>query len=118
MGIPRPKSDEMNPIRNNQTKPNQTQTTPSGAGGVSRSRVQVAPVASGFGDELQPFVERRAREFEWVRRHLPDEHEGMAVSALLSIQTFGEKPTRDSVLARLRAQGRTAEQLREKGWLE
>ena len=72
---------------------------------------------SGTGEDLQPFVERRAREFEWVRRHLPSENEGMAVSALLSIQTFGDRPTRESVLARLRAQGRTADQLREKGWL-
>ena len=72
---------------------------------------------SGTGEDLQPLTERRAKEFAWVRDHLPDEHEGMAVSALISIQTFGEKPTRDSVLARLRAQGRTADQLREKGWL-
>ena len=71
----------------------------------------------GSGEDLQPLTERRAKEFAWVRDHLPDEHEGMAVSALISIQTFGEKPTRDSVLARLRAQGRTADQLREKGWL-
>lgn len=72
----------------------------------------------GMGEELPPFTERRAREFAWVRQHLPDEHEGMAVSALISIQTFGDKPTKESVLSRLRAQGRTAEQMRRKGWIE
>ena len=72
----------------------------------------------GMGEELPPFTERRTREFAWVRQHLPDEHEGMAVSALISIQTFGDKPTKESVLSRLRAQGRTAEQMRRKGWIE
>ena len=71
----------------------------------------------GMGEELVPLVERRAKEFAWVRQHLPEEHEGMAVSALISIQTFGDRPTKESVLARLRAQGRTAEQLREKAWI-
>ena len=72
----------------------------------------------GMGEELVPLVERRSREFAWVRQHLPAENEGMAVSALISIQTFGDRPTKESVLARLRAQGRTAEQMREKGWIE
>ena len=72
----------------------------------------------GMGEELVPLVERRAKEFAWVRQHLPDEHEGMAVSALISIQTFGDKPTKESVLSRLRAQGRTAQQMREKAWIE
>ena len=69
-------------------------------------------------EDQPPFTDRRAREFAWVRQHLPDEHEGMAVSALISIQTFGDKPTKESVLSRLRAQGRTAEQMRRKGWIE
>ena len=72
----------------------------------------------GMGEELVPLVERRAKEFAWVRQHLPEEHEGMAVSALISIQTFVDRPTKESVLARLRAQGRTAEQMREKAWIE
>ena len=72
----------------------------------------------GMGEELVPLVERRAKEFAWVRQHLPEEHEGMAVSALISIQTFGDRPTKESVLARLRAQGRTAQQMREKAWIE
>ena len=72
----------------------------------------------GMGEELQPFVERCAREFAWVRQHLPDEHQGMAVSALISIKTFGDKPTKNAVMDRLRAQGRTAEQMREKGWMQ
>lgn len=70
------------------------------------------------GEDLQPFVERCAREFAWVRQHLPSENEGMAVSALLSIKTFGDKPTKNAVMDRLRAQGRTAEQMREKGWIK
>lgn len=69
-------------------------------------------------DHQPPFTERLAREFAWVRQHMPEEHEGMAVSALLSIKTFGNKPTKNAVMDRLRAQGRTAEQMREKGWMQ
>lgn len=72
----------------------------------------------GMGEDLQPFVDRRARELAWVRQHMPEEHEGMAVSALISIKTFGDKPTKNAVMDRLRAQGRTAEQMREKGWMQ
>ena len=69
-------------------------------------------------DEQPPFIKRWAREAAFVREHLPEEHEGMAVSALISIKTFGDKPTKNAVMDRLRAQGRTAEQMREKGWIE
>lgn len=69
-------------------------------------------------EEQPPLTERRAREFEFVRTHLPDEHEGMAVSALISLQMAGRKPTKQQILNRLHAQGRTAEQLRAKGWME
>ena len=106
-------------MANNQTKPNQTQSRAiARAGGLGRSRIEAA--AGGFVDygEQPPLTERRAKEFAWVRQHLPQEHEGMAVSALISIQTFGDRPTKESVLARLRAQGRTAEQMREKAWIE
>ena len=116
MGIPRPKSDEMNPIRNNQTKPNQTQTTPSRAGGISRSRISVAPGASVDG-ELPAWSERRADLFEFVQTHLSDEHEGFCVVAAIAVRQSGRKITRNAILDRLRATGRTAEQLREKGWL-
>ena len=86
--------------------------TDSGATGVRDG------MGVGMGEELVPLVERRAKEFAWVRQHLPSENEGMAVSALISIQTFGDRPTKESVLARLRAQGRTADQMREKAWIE
>ena len=69
-------------------------------------------------DQQRPFIERWAREVAFVRQQLPEEHEGMAVSALLSIKTFGDKPTKNAVMDRLRAQGRTAEQMREKGWIK
>ena len=68
-------------------------------------------------EQPTPLVDRCAKEFAWVRQHLPDEHEGMAVSALISIKTFGDKPTKNAVMDRLRAQGRTAEQMRGKGWM-
>lgn len=95
-------TDPKNPVR-----------TDSGSTGVRDGMGRV-----GVGEELQPFVERCAREFAWVRQHLPEEHEGMAVSALISIKTFGDKPTKNAVMDRLRAQGRTAEQMRRKGWIE
>ena len=69
------------------------------------------------GEQPTPLVERCAKELAWVRSHLAQEHEGMALSALLSIQTFGDKPSTQSVMDRLRAQGRTREQMEEKGWL-
>jgi len=105
-----------NPIPNNQTKPNQTQTTPSRAGGVSRSRVQVSPTASVDGG-MPPWSERRSWEFDFVRQHLPGEHPGLAVSALLSLRLLGVKPTKEAILNRLESSGRSARQLREKGWL-
>lgn len=66
--------------------------------------------------DLAPLTERRAREFAWAQ-HLPDEHPGLVVSALISLELAGEKQTTKTVLARLEAQGKTAEQMREKGWL-
>lgn len=44
----------MNPIANNQTKPNQTQTTPLGRGGVNRSRVQVTAVPESSSERKLP----------------------------------------------------------------
>lgn len=74
---------------------------------------------SGRGSvDVEPFEERRAREFEFVRKTLPGEIPGLCVSALLSLRALGEKPTRDSIYARLENQGRTVRQLRERGWLE
>lgn len=71
----------------------------------------------GIGGEEEKFEERLSREFEFVRKVLPEEHPGFAVSALLSIRALGGKPTRDAIAARLEASGRTVRQLREKGWL-
>jgi hypothetical protein len=109
-------ADEMNPIRNNQTKPNQTQTRPSGAGGMTRSRVQVSP--SDESDGLPPWSERRSKILDYVARVLPDEHRGMAASAALTLKLSGTKPTPEAILERLRSQGRSAEQLRAKGWMK
>ncbi len=77
----------------------------------------MAPLPRFEQEQLTPLTERCAKQVAWVRQHLPQEHEGMALSALLSIQTFGDKPSTQSVMARLRAQGRTREQMEEKGWL-
>jgi hypothetical protein len=70
---------------------------------------------AGRGD-LPPLEERRAWEFDFVRQHLPGEHPGFAVSALLSLRLLGVKPTKAAILERLEASGRSARQLREKGW--
>jgi hypothetical protein len=72
----------------------------------------------GSGEEQPPLTVRRAREFQFVRSHLPEEHEGFAVSALISLQMRGRKPTKQQVLDRLAAQGRRSDQLREKGWMQ
>lgn len=71
----------------------------------------------GGKNDLPPFTERRAREFAWAERHLPEEHPGLVVSALISLELAGENQSTKTVFARLKAQGKTAEQMREKGWL-
>jgi hypothetical protein len=106
----------MNPSRKNQTKPNQTQTKPLGAGGVSRSRVQVSP--SEDSDGLPPWSERRSKLLAYVTRVLPGEHPGLAASAALSIKMTGRKPTPEAILERLEASGRSTAKLRERGWIE
>lgn len=106
----------MNPSRKNQTKPNQTQTRPIGAGGISRSRVEASP--SEESDGLRPWSERRSKLLAYVARVLPEEHPGLAASAALSIKMTGRKPTPDAILERLEDSGRSAAKLREKGWLE
>jgi hypothetical protein len=63
-------------------------------------------------DEQPPLMERRAREFEWAAKHLPAEHTGMVVSALIGLEIAGQKQTTGTVMARLTEQGRTAEQRR------
>lgn len=103
----------MEPFRNNQTKPNQTQTRPfRSPGGISRGRVEVnrGPGSIRSGLEEQKFEDRLAKEYAFVREVLPEENPGLAVSALLSIRALGEKVTRDSVLARLEATGRSRAQ--------
>jgi hypothetical protein len=72
---------------------------------------------TGRADELPPLTERRAKEFAWAEQHLPAEHTGLVVSALISLELAKEKQTTKTVLARLEAQGRTAKQMGEKGWL-
>jgi len=93
-------------------KPNKPVRTDSGSTGVrdGMGRVWVS-------EEQPPLTQRRAKEFDFVRSHLPEEHEGFAVSALISLQMRGRKPTKQAVLDRLEAQGRRSDQLREKGWM-
>lgn len=66
---------------------------------------------------MESFSERRSWEFDFVRQHLPGEHPGLAVSALLSLRLLGVKPTKEAILDRLETSGRSSRQLREKGWL-
>lgn len=63
-------------------------------------------------DALSPLTERRAKEFAWAEQHLPGEHPGMVVSALIGLEVAGQKQSTQSVMARLEGQGRTAEQRR------
>ena len=94
--------DSKNPVR-----------TDSGRNGIRDG------MGRGWASEEQPpLTERRAKEFNFVRSHLPEEHEGFAVSALISLQMRGRKPTKQQVLDRLASQGRRSDQLREKGWIE
>jgi hypothetical protein len=115
MGLFRKGSGVNRPIRNNQTKPNQTQSRPYGAAGVSRSRIQVNP--NDRNDGMPPWSERRKELLDYVARVLPDENVGLAASAALSIRLTGKKATPDAILERLRASGRSADQLRAKGWV-
>lgn len=72
-------------------------------------------MGTGSG-ELPPFTERRAAEFAWAEQHLPDEHPGMVVSALIGLEVAGMKRSTGSVMARLEKQGRTMAQMKSKGW--
>ena len=62
------------------------------------------------------FSTRRAAEFAWAEQHLPAEHPGLVVSALIGMEVAGHKRSTQSVMARLESQERTMAQLREKGW--
>jgi hypothetical protein len=55
-------------------------------------------------------MERRATEFAWAAQHLPAEHPGLVVSALIGLEVAGQKRSTGSVMARLEGQGRTAAQ--------
>ena len=104
------------PIRNNQTQTHtQTHTkhTPDqrARGGVGRSRVEVEKWKPDSAQEQAPFTERRAREFAFAARVLPEQHPGFCVVAMIAIQMRGETPTRENVLARLTATGREASQI-------
>lgn len=70
------------------------------------------------GVDAVPWSQRRSKLLAYVARVLPDEHPGLAASAALTIKMSGAKPTPEAILERLRAQGRTAEQMREKGWIK
>jgi hypothetical protein len=67
-------------------------------------------------DDQPAFSERRAKEFTWAKQHLPGEHPGMVVSALIGLAVAGIKQSTQSVMARLEGQGRTMRQMKAKGW--
>ena len=96
-----------------ESKPNKPVRMDSGSTGVRDGMGRV-----GVSEEQTPLTERRAKEFQFVRSHLPEEHEGFAVSALICLQMRGRKPTKQQVLDRLAAQGRRSDHLREKGWMQ
>jgi hypothetical protein len=90
---------------NNQTKPNQTQTTPSGAGGISRNRVQSNAGQVGSHD-LIPLAERWAKELAFAAEHLPDENPGFVAVAIGTMRKAGKPVSKNTVLAHLKASGR------------
>lgn len=61
--------------------------------------------------EQAPFTERRAREFAFAAKALPEQHPGFCVVAMIAIQMSGRTPTRENVLERLRESGREASQI-------
>jgi len=67
-------------------------------------------------DEMPPLTVRRAAEFAWAEKHLPDEHRGMVVSALIGLEVAGQSRSTGSVMARLESQGRSMAQMKAKGW--
>ena len=67
-------------------------------------------------DDQPPFTERHREIFRWAKDNLPDEYPRMVVSAYLTLNA-GSTPTPGTVMARLEAQGRTAAQMKAKGWL-
>lgn len=69
----------------------------------------------GGGGELPKWTERRSDAFGFAA-HLPGEHPGFVAVAYIAIEASGRKPTKENVLERLEATGRSARQIREKGW--
>jgi len=97
-------------MSNNQTKPNQTQTTPIGsAQGISRSRVE-APKRSytDISTERTPMRQVYARELAWAEQHLPGEYGPFVALAIESLKRRGVAPSTKSVLGHLSALGRDA----------
>jgi hypothetical protein len=86
------------------------------ARGIDRGKVAMVR-ATSTPDGLKPFTERRAAEFEWAAKHLPSEHTGFVVSALIALQLAGLKRSTQSVMARLEAHGRSMAQMKARGWL-
>ena len=98
-----------NPSRDNQTQ-TQTKHRPDqrARGGVGRGRQDWKPDDQ---DGMLPWSERRADLFRWAESHLPDQHPALVVVAIIAIRMGGEKPTKEKVLARLKATGREASQI-------
>jgi hypothetical protein len=85
---------------------------------MGRQRIEptTGAVSRHNADEMPPLTERRKREFEWAAKHLPGEHTGFVVSALIGLEVAGQKQSTATVMARLEAQGRTMTQIKAKGW--
>ena len=79
--------------------------------GMSRSRVEVEKWKPDSAQDQPPFTERRAREFAFAAKALPEQHPGFCVVAMIAIQMSGVTPTRENVLERLTASGREASQI-------
>lgn len=79
--------------------------------GMNRSRVEVKKWKPDSSNDQAPFTERRAREFAFAAKALPDQHPGFCVVSMIAIQMSGRTPTRENVLERLRDQGREASQI-------
>lgn len=112
--MPNRSESDSRQMPNNQTKPNQTQTTPKGAHeGISRGRITVKDQGRPAGGKIRR--EQLELDREWCRQHLPDEHEIFAATAVSMNRLARQEITVESVLGRLRATGRDRATLEQKG---
>ena len=64
--------------------------------------------------EGQRMEDRFARELDWARKHLPDEHPPFVAVTMEAIRCAGRRPTVGEVRERLKALGRDRKSIDER----